>query len=575
MRTAMWTLCVFLGGFGIQPLVAQQDVAKLSAALVAANAAEQHAAADALADLGPAAKAAVSQLATALEAKDAQLRMRAARALGMIGDPKAVESLRKHAADADPGVRAQSIFALARLRAEDQASLAAIIARLTDSDPAVRRATVASLRMLKADRSKVIPLVVKVLEDSDASVVMPALHALAEGGPEVVPALIEALDDKEARYWACVVLTEMGPPAKGAAGALAKAATDERPEVRSQALIALAEIGPDAKPQSPAVAKALEDQFMSVRYAAAFALGRIGDKAHAVAIDKAAKSDDHFLALVATWASAKVDPENKEKLAAAVKALVNGLMDEHENHRVAAARGLLELSAPEAVSKEIDALEAKLDPQQVDRLLDAFAALGGRVVPRAIELLKDPKRRERAIIVLKKIGPEAAPAVPDLVNLLKDKDPKIRTEALFALAAIGPKAAAAVSLTTELLADTDRDVKLTAAYALGKFGSEARPAAPMLRKLLDSDDELVGLTGVWALLQIEPASEEHVRLAVPQMTAALKSPLAFIRAEAAMTLGDLGKAAVSALPALEAAAKADDNPAVRAAATDAVKKIKG
>jgi hypothetical protein len=42
-----------------------------------------------------------------------------------------------------------------------------------------------------------------------------------------------------------------------------------------------------------------------------------------------------------------------------------------------------------------------------------------------------------------------------------------------------------------------------------------------------------------------------------------------------MTLGELGKAATSALPALEAAATKDSSSAVRAAAADAVKKIKG
>jgi HEAT repeat protein len=420
-----------------------------------------------------------------------------------------------------------------------------------------------------------MPLVVKVLEDSDPSVVMPALHTLAEGGAEVVPALIEALDSKEARYWACVVLANIGTPAKGAVPALAKAITDERPEVRIQALIALGEIGPDAKSVSPAIAKALDDPFVSVQYAAAFALGRIGDKANAAALDKASKSDDHFLALVGIWASAKVDPENKEKLAAAVKALVAGLLDEHENHRVAAARGLLELKAPEMVSKELDAATAKLDEAQVERLLDAFAALGARVVPRATELLKDPKRRERAMKVLAKIGPEAAPAVPDLVALLKEQDAKVRTEALFTLAAIGPKAAAAIGPATEALADTDRDVMLTAGYFLGKLGPEAKAAAPALKKLLDSKDELVKLTGVHALLEVDPANEEHVKMAVPEMTAALKNPLAFIRAEAAMTLGDLGKAAAGALPALETVQQQDENADVRAAAAEAVKKIKG
>jgi HEAT repeat protein len=255
--------------------------------------------------------------------------------------------------------------------------------------------------------------------------------------------------------------------------------------------------------------------------------------------------------------------------------LVAGLLDEHENHRVAAARGLLELNAPEVVNKELDAAAASLNESQIDRAMDAFAALGGRVVPRATELLKDPKRRERAMKVLGKVGPEAAPAVPALVDLLKDRDAKVRTESLFTLAAIGPKASAAIGPATAALADTDRDVMLTAGYFLDKMGSEAKAAAPALRKLLESKDELVQITGVHALLAVDPANPDNAKMAVPVMTAALKNPLAFIRGEAAMTLGDLGKAAAGALPALEAIQQKDENSEVRAAAAEAVKKIKG
>ena len=574
MRTTSLVSLIALIGSASLLAAAEPDVAKLAADLSSGTPAQQHAAADALADLGTGAAAAVPQLTAALASKDAELRWRAARALGMSGDAKAASALRKAAADADPGVRAQAVFALARLGAKDEASITAIVARVTDPDASVRRATMAALRALRDQRDKVRPLIVKVLEDSDPSVVMPALHTLAEGGAEVVPALTDALDQKEARYWACLVLAEIGPAAKAAVPGLVKALADERPEVRIQALVALAEIGPEAKTASPAVAKALDDSFMSVKYAAAFALGRIGDKAQAAAIEKAAASEDHFLQLVAIWAAAKVDPQNQAKVQAAAKALVVGLLDEHENHRIAAARGLLELNAPEIVNKELDAAAASLSEAQVDRAMDAFASLGSRVVPKAVDLLKDAKRRERAMKVLGKIGPEAAPAVPALVSLLKDQDPKVRTEALFTLAAIGPKASAAIAPATALLADTDRDVMLTAGYYLDKMGPEAKAAAPELRKLLSSQDELVQITAAHALLSVEPNNPDHAKVAVPVMTAALKHPLAFIRGEAAMTLGDLGKAAASALPALEAAVQ-DVDAGVRQAATEAVKKIRG
>jgi HEAT repeat protein len=578
----MLCACLWLSALALtlsaQELSAQEaDLAKISAGLAGRTPEERYAAADALADLGPQATDAAAQLVAALDSRDADLRWRAARALGLIGNAKAAEGLRKHAADENAMVRAQSVYALGRLRAEDQASLAAVIARLTDPDAMVRRASAGALLTIRADRNRVIPLVIKVLEDADPAVVMPALHTLAEGGAAVVPALVEALDHKEARYWSCLVLAEIGPDAKDAAPALAKVVADERPEVRLEALVALGEIGPGAKAAAPAAIKALGDAEVSVQYSAAYALGRIADPSAAEALAKAAQSDDHFLRQLGIWASAKVDPNNAAKVADAVQALVAGLTDEHASHRTAAARGLLDLEQPVLVSKEIDALLPKLNEEQFDRFASAFASLGSRVVPRATELLSDPdpKRRERALRVLSKVGPEAAPAVPALVNLLGDSDANLRTGALFTLGAIGPQAEAAVAPITKALDDSDREVKLTAGYALGKIGPAAKSAAPALMKLAATDDDDLQLTSVWALLKIDPANENHVKTAVPALAKALGDDHEFVRIEAAMTLGNLGKAAASALPALESAAARDSSSAVRATAADAVKKIKG
>jgi HEAT repeat protein len=572
--------CALLGSlWGGLVSAAEPSVEKLGAALSAATPEEQYAAADQLAELGIAADAAVPQLVAALESKDAQLRWRAARALGLIGNAKAIDSLRKHAADEDSAVRAQAIFALGRLKTQDKASLTAIVGRITDTDVQVRRAAYRALLMIKADRSIIRPLIIKSLEDADPAVVVPALHTLAEAGEEVVPALADALDHAEARYWACLVLAEIGPKAKEAAPALGKVLTDPRPEVRLQAAMALAEIGPDAKAAVPDLIKAAgdvkDDSFRSVQYAAVAALGRIGDKSAAPVIEKALQSDDAFLRIVGAWASAKIEPENKEKLAAAVRLLVVGLTDEHPNHRRAAARGLMELEAPELVSKEIDLAMVNLKPEQIDRMMEAFAALGPRAVPRATQLLSDPMRRERALRILGMIGAESAPAVPELIKLLKDADPKVQNETLFVLAAIGPKADAAVGPVTELLATADRDVRLTANYALGRLGPAAKSAVPELKKELASDDQMTKVTAVWALLKIEPQDKEIAATAVPLLTGALSHPYEFIRVEAAMALGELGPQAAAAAPALEKTSLTDSSEQVRAVALHALEKIKG
>jgi HEAT repeat protein len=126
---------------------------------------------------------------------------------------------------------------------------------------------------------------------------------------------------------------------------------------------------------------------------------------------------------------------------------------------------------------------------------------------------------------------------------------------------------------TEALADQDRNVVLTAAYALAKIGPAAKESVQELRKLTTSEDKLVRVTGTWALVEIGPITADLAEYALPLLTEALSYDQEFIRVEAAMTLGDLGKFAASALPALENTAKADGSAAVRKAAEEAIEKI--
>jgi HEAT repeat protein len=75
-------------------------------------------------------------------------------------------------------------------------------------------------------------------------------------------------------------------------------------------------------------------------------------------------------------------------------------------------------------------------------------------------------------------------------------------------------------------------------------------------------------------LKIGPRTDDLVKSSLPILTEALKNSREFVRVEAAMTLGELGAGAASAVPALEAATS-DSSAAVRSAATAAIKKIKG
>jgi HEAT repeat protein len=553
------------------------DVKQIVTKLKATSATERHAAADALSDLGYAAQEAVPQLTEALKSNDADLRWRAARALGTIGDVKVIPELRKLTADSEMLVRAQTIFALGRLGATDEESLTAVVGGLADKEVQVRRAAVRTISMIKPDRKVMIPLVVKMLEDADPNVAMRAMSAIAEAGAEAVPALNAALTHPQARYWACIALSEMGAQAKDAVPGLIKVLADEQPQNRLQATIALAEIGPAARPALLDLTKLLNDKFEPVRNAAVFALGRIGDKAAADAVTKVDKAADSYLHMLCTWALARMSPEDKKRQGDAVALLATKLGDKDRDAAHMAARAIAELEPTADIIRPVmEKLISGADAETADRIFNALASLGAKIMPLAINALKDPSplRRERSMRVLAKVGPDAAPAIPELLNIIQGDDPKQKVEALFVVGAIGPGASAAVPAATTALGNSDPQVQQTAAYALGKIGPNAKDAVAPLKGLVGSKDELVKLTAVWALLQIGPRSDDLLKMAIPLLSEGLKSPQQMVRIEAAMSLGEIGKGAASAMPALEAAAN-DANSSVRDAVRDAIKKIKG
>ena len=174
------------------------------------------------------------------------------------------------------------------------------------------------------------------------------------------------------------------------------------------------------------------------------------------------------------------------------------------------------------------------------------------------------------------IGPAAKPALPELTAALADADEACATEAAVALAEIGADAAAAVPELQKFLADgVPAGMRYTAAYALGRIGPAAKAVLPRLLELSTSDDEILATVAVWSALKIEPADAALIDKAIPMLRKALRGDRDMVRLEAAVSLGDIGKAAGSAVPILELVSEEDSVPAVRAAAAEALAKIRG
>ncbi len=403
------------------------DVAALAKGAASGSAKSREEAIDHLADLGPQAKAAVPQLIEALKAKEPGVRWRSARALAAIG-PAAGEAAAPLAGllkDADHHVRSHAAYALGKIGPAGKKYVSELAALIVDPDPRVRRAAIGALDRIHPDSPEVIAEIAAALSAAEPQVALAAVHSLAAYGKQALPAAIKVLRKAEpkskARYWACVLLAELGADATDAVEPLTAALKDEDAGIRMQAALALGHIGPGAKAAVPALIAELDDPLTGVGYTAAYALGNIGDKKAVPALKKASLGKDTLLKTLSIWAIAKVEPENQQAVAKAIDAIVAAMEDQRPEVRQAAAQALWDLKAPhEKIGPALTAALNDNDPEVVGNVLDALASLGEKIAPRVTTALEDPKRRPKALGLVQRMGPQAKQCVPALQKLLAE-----------------------------------------------------------------------------------------------------------------------------------------------------------
>jgi HEAT repeat protein len=524
---------------------------------------------------GPAARADEASLAALvgkLTSADESVRLQAIDQLGAGGakSAPAVAPLMERLKDDSAQVRAHAVRALGEIGAPAKPAVADLIELAKDPDETVRRQVVKAVIKIRPGPQVTVPLCVKLLEDADPGVRMRILQAVADAGPKAVPGLIVALKHEKAAYWACLVLREIGPPAKDAMPALIDELKNPRPEIRREAILALAAMGDEATAAVEPIAATLGDEY--ARAAATYALGRIGRiPADAeTAIRANGKSDDKMLSTTSLWALARVHPEDTSLRREATEQLLERLKDRDPLVRLAAARALAALPpAPEITAPLWEKALQGADEKTVLHALDALAALGPPAVPRLVDALQHEKLRGQVVYVLGKMGPAAAPATPALAKLIADKDDHVAQEAILALANIGPGAKEAVPALAAALEQGEKPNAHAVAYALGRIGPAAAEALPALFALLDNSDRQLALVSAWALVRISPASAEVAEKTLPVLIAGLKGRAPLARRGAAEALGGLGPAAKEAVPALRSAAS-DKDPSVRAAVARAL-----
>jgi len=509
----------------------------------------------------------------ATKSTDEAARLAAIQNLGTRGGAPAIAALTELLKSDSPITRAYAARALGTIGAPAKEATEGLIALLGDSDAAVRRQAVAAIAAIRPGPKVTVPLFAKLMQDSDPGIRLRMMQAVADAKAAAVPTLIEALKNKAAAYWACLILRDIGADAVDAVPALVEKLTDPQPEIRREAVLALAAIGSPAA--AAKIVPLLKDE--SARTAATFALGVLG-KIPADAestIQANAKSSDALLSTASLWALARVHPNDANLKRTALTQIVARLKDQDPFVRTAAARALASLPpSPEIAGPIFEKALAAADETTTHYMLDALAGLGPQAVPRLTEALKYEALRAQTAYILGQIGPQAAAATPALAKLTSDPDPNVAVEAAHALAKIGPAAKGAVPALIEVLKQPESKSGHAAIFALGMIGSAAAAAEPTLLEVIKNKDDSLSLLSAWAIIKIRGVSSDTAAKVIPELLVALDSQLPQSRQAAAESLGELGPLAKSAVDKLQRTAK-DENEGVRAAATKALKAIRG
>lgn len=433
-------------------------------------------AASALGRIGAPAEDAVPELIPLLDDQSAAVRAEAARALGRIGTAarEAIPALIGRLSDPDSVVRAEAAGALGRFGPAAKQAASALAETLAENHNACCCAAACALERLKAGAAPAAPALVKALGHEDPTTRAHVMCALTNLGEQVVPLLVEALQDPQSRGWALLVLSEMGSSAKSAVPALLDMLATKDPDTRREVLLSLGNMGSPSDEVVSAMVRHLGDADQSVRQAAAYGLGNAGSAAAPAVARLAAgmRSDDALLSILCARALARIAPHDKQTQTAAVSHIRDRLTHGDPPVRLAAIRALGDLreSAANAAAALVPALKQGERSAVKASASEMLVEFGEAAVPALAHAVKDERTRLGALVVLGRMGPAARDAVPEVLHALKDREPRVRHAAIICLGEIGPAAKDAVPAIEGALADPHPAVRRAAGIALKNIG---------------------------------------------------------------------------------------------------------
>lgn len=445
-------------------------------------------------------------------------------------------------------VRANIVWALARLESAGDRVAPTLIRLLGDSDSRVRSAAAAALGALGASAEAAVPKLIERLGDSDRDTRYAAVRAIGSIKPqttEAVNAVIRLLDDKSmwVRAEAATALGNMGVASAEVVQALRTAFYTERDRVKSYYM---------DEEIDPLYRFAIEHD--ACLWAIVGALGELGEPAAAVLAEVARDPEDY-------GRSAIYDLGDIGK--PAVPYLVDLVRSLDGEARQLAATELASMYPP-PVSELVGLSE---DPKpgvraEAARALGAVRGLAPEVVEVLIELLDDDYEEVRANAVVSLGGMYYENGVPDsvvegLAKSAADKSDLVRLRSAQSLAFLAQIVPALQGPLFQLARDPNTEVRYKAHEALAGFASPDRVTPEVVELVVEglSDPDRavrqisIRNTTVGAShLVYGGETAFDISVVGPKLMALLRDPL--LVEEAADALAIYGHDARPALPTL-------------------------
>ncbi len=461
----------------------------------------------------------IPRLIAGLGDDDPRVRLETARLLNSL-----VENWRLFLGHRDRagGVRlnAEQMATRRRLQPLSVQAIHALLAALKDTDDRVRWHATFALGLLEGEAQTVVPILIEMVQhetgrvSADGSINFRPFgdrgqyYFLGPSKKEGDPLRIAAMQ----------ALGSFGPDAATAVPLLIRTLHDPEPRIRWFAIEALALIGPTAKAAVPALIEALRSKDV----AAAGIIRGIG-------MFMFGEMDDGPIRLIAAEALGRIGPDAK----AAIPDLIAAMGDPDSRVRAEAARALggIGPDAAAAIPDLVRLLTRSHPAPAAEWAKESLTQIGTPAVPALLEVLRndDPGACIAAIEALGKLGPRSSPSLPRLIACLHDPSPRVRIAAARTLGEIGPEDAAVIPDLIDAIKDPDDEVSAAACDALARLGKPAVPAVLALNKDDDPDTRKVAVTLLSAMATPVPdwpgaatADSEHPSRAI---RAALRSAL--------------------------------------------------